>query len=159
MTSSIGRLFDAVASVLNVCQISAFEGQAAMALEQLAMREQNPTGLRYPLTLIEGELLLLDWQPLLLALLADLPMLSPAHIAAKFHHTLANVLFTVVKRVMPPQSETPIVLSGGCFQNAYLVQAIETCNQQHQYRLFRQQQIPPNDGGIALGQIFAATLR
>ncbi len=159
MTSSIGRLFDAVASVLNVCQINAFEGQAAMALEQLATREQNPTGLRYPLTLIEGELLLLDWQPLLLALLADLPMLSPAQIAAKFHHTLANALFAVVERVMPPPSEMPIVLSGGCFQNAYLVQAIETCNLQHQYRLFRQQQIPPNDGGIALGQIFAATLR
>jgi hydrogenase maturation protein HypF len=152
-TSSIGRLFDAVASLLGLCQISEFEGQAAMALEQIAMTEVDSAG--YPFSFIEGEVLIMDWQPLLLGILADLAVLDRARIAAKLHQTLAQMLFAVADRVdrfLNP--EKSIVLSGGCFQNAYLVETIERLNLSYGYQLFRHQQVPPNDGGLALGQIY-----
>jgi len=158
LTSSIGRLFDGVASLLNVCHSTGFEGQAAMAVEQLAMQVSHQEMLKqasyYPFPVCETEPLLLDWQPLIMALLADMPQLSGAEIAAKFHYSLADALLTVLAR-KTKANDLAIVCSGGCFQNAYLVEAISALNQQHHYRLFFQQQIPPNDGGLALGQILA----
>ena len=148
-TTSIGRLFDGVASLLNLCQISEFEGQAAMALERAAMNEKENES--YPFSFMDGEVLVIDWQPLLLGILADLPTESAEKIAAKFHHTLAKMIFVVAE----DRPETlPIVLSGGCFQNAYLVEVIEKHNTDYNYPLFRHEKIPPNDGGLALGQIY-----
>ncbi len=158
MTSSIGRLFDAVASLLNLRHVNDYEGQAAMALEQVTMNDANLLSASYCFTLNANDLLHLDWQPVVMAILTDLAQLTPAQIAVKFHYALANALLAVIAHIMPQGADLPVVLSGGCFQNAYLVQAIERGNLRTRYRLFYQQQVPPNDGGIALGQIFAATL-
>jgi hydrogenase maturation protein HypF len=92
----------------------------------------------------------IDWQPLLLGILEDLPVLSKEKIAVKFHVTLAKMIFTVAEQF----ERLPIVLSGGCFQNAYLVEIIEKLNAKYAYPLFRHEKIPPNDGGLALGQIY-----
>lgn len=150
-TTSVGRLFDGVASLLNLCQISEFEGQAAMAVERVAMSEICAES--YPFSFVDDEVVVIDWQPILLGVLDDLPVLSTEKIAAKFHQTLAKIIFSVAEKI---ESE-PIVLSGGCFQNAYLVEAIEKLNHEYNYRLFRHEKIPPNDGGLALGQVFAST--
>ncbi|MEI6705844.1 MAG: carbamoyltransferase HypF [Methylococcales bacterium] len=157
MTTSIGRLFDAFASLLGLCQISDFEGQAAMALEACASKCEfirtvriNPH-LHYPIGIIEAECLLLDWQPLLTGVLADLNHISREEIAARIHHSLANWVFAIAEKTNAPR----LVLSGGCFQNAYLVEAIIHAQQAQNYQLFRHATIPPNDGGLALGQIYA----
>ena len=157
MTTSIGRLFDAFASLLGLCQISDFEGQAAMALEACASKCEfirtvriNPH-LHYPIRVIEAECLLLDWQPLLTGVLADLNHISREEIAARIHHSLANWVFAIAEKT----NATRLVLSGGCFQNAYLVDAIVHAQQAQDYQLFRHATIPPNDGGLALGQIYA----
>jgi hydrogenase maturation protein HypF len=153
MTTSIGRLFDAFSSVLNLCQVSDFEGQAAMALEACAMKCK--VGNAYPTRLIEvEECLILDWQPLLAGVLADLTQISRPQIAARIHHSLANWVFAIAEK--PHASR--LVLSGGCFQNAYLVEAIVNHEQAQHYTLFRHAAIPPNDGGLALGQIYAHAL-
>lgn len=155
-TTSIGRLFDGVASLLGLCQISEFEGQAAMALERAAMFEIYSES--YSIELMTSSPLRtgshatneIDWQPLLLGILTDLPRLTKEQIAAKFHQTLGKMIFAVAEKF----ELLPIVLSGGCFQNAYLVDAIENLNLEHGYPLFRHEKIPPNDGGLALGQIY-----
>jgi hydrogenase maturation protein HypF len=152
LTTSIGRLFDAFSSLLNLCQISEFEGQAAMALEACAMNSK--VGSVYPTQFIEAECLILDWQPLLTGVLADLNRVSHEQIAANIHHSLANWVFAVAEKT----NATRLVLSGGCFQNAYLVEAIVNAEQARQYELFRHATIPPNDGGLALGQIYASVL-
>jgi hydrogenase maturation protein HypF len=92
----------------------------------------------------------INWQPLILEILEDLPILSKEKIAAKFHQTLAKMIFAVAEEF----ELLPIILSGGCFQNAYLVAAIENLNSKYNYPLFRHEKIPPNDGGLALGQIY-----
>lgn len=148
MTTSIGRLFDAFSSLLGLCHISEFEGQAAMALENYAMTCK--TGNAYPTRFIAP---ILDWQPLLTGVLVDLNRISHAQIAANIHLSLANWVFTIAKKT----NATRLVLSGGCFQNAYLVEAIVNAEQAHHYELFRHTTIPPNDGGLALGQIYAST--
>jgi len=164
MTTSIGRLFDAFASLLGLCHISEFEGQAAMALEACAMHCHsfpraawecsNGAPRHYPTRVIEANCLILDWQPLLTGVLSDLKHTQPEQIAANIHHTLANWVFTVAEK----NHATRLVLSGGCFQNAYLVEAIVHAEQAKHYQLFRHATIPPNDGGLALGQIYARVL-
>lgn len=162
MTTSIGRLFDAFSSLLGLCQISEFEGQAAMALETCAMKcrcesirtVRIDSHLPYPTQFIKAEGLILDWQPLLTGILADLNQINHEQIAAKIHHSLANWVFAVAEKT----NATRLVLSGGCFQNAYLVEAIVNAEQAKHYTLFRHAAIPPNDGGLALGQIYASAL-
>jgi hydrogenase maturation protein HypF len=149
MTTSIGRLFDAFSSLLGLCQISDFEGQAAMALEACAMNSRVRCA--YPTSLIETDSLILDWQPLLTGVLADLNQASREEIAARIHHSLANWVFVIAEKT----NANRLVLSGGCFQNAYLVEAIVNAEQAQHYTLFRHATIPPNDGGLALGQIYA----
>ena len=169
-TSSVGRLFDGVASLLGLCQISEFEGQAAMAVEQAAMNESESESYLGFMTASPQRngshgAVEIDWQPLIVGILEDLSRLSTAQIAAKFHHTLAEMIFAIAERrpsrfLKPGRSEKlPIVLSGGCFQNAYLVEAIEKANLKYEFPLFRHEKIPPNDGGLALGQTYCQQLK
>ncbi|WP_428355351.1 carbamoyltransferase HypF [Methyloprofundus sp.] len=114
LTSSVGRLFDAVASLLNLCHINQFEGQAAMLLEQAANRVK--TEYYYPFELSGESPIVIDWMPMVQAILFDLGSLDSNIIAAKFHNTLAEMTVHIAERAHQQQ----IVLSGGCFQNAYL---------------------------------------
>ena len=147
-TSSAGRLFDAVAACAGLRSRASYEGQAAMQLEFAADGETSPDAYRLPLA---GALL--DWEPLFRALLDDLASaVALGRIAAKFHNALARGMVEVALRAACAR----VVLSGGCFQNARLtecaVQALETAG----FEVLRHRQVPPNDGGIALGQAIAA---
>jgi hydrogenase maturation protein HypF len=148
VTSSAGRLFDAVASLVGLRQISRFEGQAAMELE-FALHGIE-TDESYDFSLSEETL---DWEPMLRALISDvLKSVSVGKIAAKFHNTLVEMIVTVARRVR----EERVVLTGGCFQNKYLTERAIARLGEEGFRIYWHQRIPPNDGGIALGQIVAA---
>jgi len=158
LTSSVGRLFDAVSSLLGLCQRAHFEGQAAMELEFAA--DPFPTEEVYPFQLVaaggngslHGPAMVIDWAPMLRALLADLEGNEPAgRIAAKFHNTLADVIVATALRV----GEERVVLTGGCFQNRLLSERAISRLAARGFRPYWHQRVPPNDGGIALGQIFA----
>ncbi|MEC4750332.1 carbamoyltransferase HypF [Methylomicrobium sp. Wu6] len=149
-TTSAGRLFDAVASLLGLCQVSQYEGQAAMALESYAARSEYDGS--YPFRIIAGEPLVIDWQDTVEHLLAYIPEHNAELIAKKFHNTLAEMILAVARRA----GEQTIVLSGGCFQNACLVEKAESKLTNAGFQVFRHQKIPPNDGGLALGQLYAA---
>ena len=152
LTTSMGRLFDAVASLTNLRQHIRFEGQAAMELEFAV--DGIETDEHYPLPLAtHSSPFVLDWSMLALSVLADATSgADMAEISAKFHNALAESVVAVAKKI----GETRVVLSGGCFQNRYLVERTVTRLRAENYSPYWHQRVPPNDGGIALGQIFAA---
>lgn len=186
LTSSVGRLFDAVAALTGLRYRARFEGQAAMELEFAAqsvttdavyelprpergglgginahstrVRSADPiaspaASRPQPAPNTSDGLLVLDWSPMLAAILADLADgVAASLIAAKFHNTLAEAIRLVAQHL----GERRVVLSGGCFQNGYLtertVQRLRTAG----FQPYWHQRVPPNDGGIALGQVAAA---
>ncbi len=158
-TTSAGRLFDAVASLSGLRQLIKYEGQAAMELEFAIGAEK--TAEAYPFDLHEGttkdshpEGMVVDWEPLILALLEDVRSRIPlARISKKFHNTLVEAIISVSRRI----EEERIVLTGGCFQNRVLLESAVRRLKEEGFRPYWHQRIPPNDGGIALGQIVAAS--
>ncbi len=148
-TSSAGRLFDAVAALTGLRQESKFEGQAAMALEFAVLTDVAEA---YPFEIGAGEPAVIDWQPMMTAICNDLREDVPAGvIAARFHNALVAIMLAVARKVDRPR----IVLSGGCFQNQYLTGRAVTELAAAGFRPYWHRCIPPNDGGIAVGQLMA----
>jgi hydrogenase maturation protein HypF len=152
-TTSAGRLFDAIAAiVLGIVKID-FDGQAAMRLEAAADPKEEG---QYRLPLIDGELLTLDWRPLITDVLTDRAKDIPAGaIAMRFHRALAAGIIEVWKR----RPDLPLVLSGGVFQNRLLVETIVEMFPGDCQKLGLPGVIPPNDGGLAAGQLAVAIAR
>ena len=148
----MGRLFDAVASFTNLRQQIRYEGQAAMELE-FAL-EGIKTDDRYVLSLVtRHSSLVLDWSPMVHEILADVKAGIPTGIiSARFHNALVEAMIAVAKRA----GQNRVVLSGGCFQNRYLTERAVRRLQAEGFRPYWHQRVPPNDGGIALGQVIAA---
>jgi hydrogenase maturation protein HypF len=158
-TSSAGRLFDAVASLLDLRQTVRFEGQAAMELEALACAAAD-TDCDYPLhTTRKSGALVLDWGPMIGAVGEDLRQgVASEVIARKFHNTLVNMMLMAAEQIFSvhASAERKIVLTGGCFQNKLLTELAIRLLGNAGYRVYWHQRIPPNDGGISVGQIMAA---
>jgi hydrogenase maturation protein HypF len=156
LTSSIGRLFDAVASLTGLVQKTSFEGQAAMALEFAADGNTKQTSYRFaidPTGTNEDQPLIVDWRPMLRDLLADIKRGIPiTHMANAFHDALINAIVEMAELV----GETRVVLTGGCFQNRYLAEGAIGRLRQAGFTPYWHQHIPTNDGGLALGQAFWA---
>lgn len=148
-TTSAGRLFDAVASLLGFCQANRFEGQAAIALEQAAAEFQSDDF--YEFRILDKPSAAVDWQPMIEQLVADIPNCNPGLIARKFHNTLAAMIVAVAERA----DERIVVLSGGCFQNALLTELAAKQLKSAGFRVYCHEKIPPNDGGLSLGQLYA----
>src|SRR6266496_2615883 len=149
ITSSVGRLFDAVASLVGLRHRASFEGQAAMEME---FAIESPTNESYSFEIYEGLPRIVNWQPMMKEILNDLRRAqSVATISAKFHNTLAEIIVAVAKQI----DQEKIVLTGGCFQNRYLTEATINRLIKEGFRPYWHQRVPPNDGGIALGQIIS----
>jgi hydrogenase maturation protein HypF len=149
-------LFDAVACLVGLRQVVNYEGQAAMELE---FRLQGVTADEtYPFTVDQTSSdapVILDWRPMLPELLLDVAAGVPVGcISARFHNTLVEMMVAVAKRA----GVECIALSGGCFQNAYLTERAVQRLREEGFRPYWHQRVPPNDGGIALGQIVAASV-
>jgi hydrogenase maturation protein HypF len=150
VTSSVGRLFDAVAALLDLRQRLSFEGQAAMELE---FALQPGIEAAYSFQLIPGPPAIVDWQPMVEEILRDRQhACSVGFISAKFHNALAEIIVAVARLA----GEEKVVLSGGCFQNRYLTERAVRRLVECGFRAYWHQRVPTNDGGIALGQIIAA---
>ncbi len=154
VTSSAGRLFDAVASIIGQRQYIRFEGQAAMELEFLTdgifTDESYPHGV--PEEKKKGPAIV-DWAPLIEGVIRDRRVDAPLPlIAARFHNTLAEMIVAVARL----SGEERVALSGGCFQNKYLLERTVSRLEEEGFSAYRHQRMPPNDGGISLGQIWGA---
>lgn len=149
-TSSAGRLFDAVASLLGITHRSNYEGQAAMMLEFAADHNVHDY---YPIKVIGEEQFMVDWEPLIDSIIKDAAeKIDIKVISSKFHNSLAELIVLIAKKV----GEEKVVLSGGCFQNALLVERCLKRLRESNFKVYWHQRVPPNDGGISLGQIAAS---
>jgi hydrogenase maturation protein HypF len=175
VTTSAGRLFDAVASLIQLRQQIRFEGQAAMELEfalegvetdeayelriadcglrNSAREDSRPTRTSKAESGKRKAEMILDWSPMIEAIMADVKNgVSTGIISAKFHNALAEGMVAVARRA----GQERVALSGGCFQNRYLTERAVRRLQAEGFRPYWHQRVPPNDGGIALGQVIAA---
>lgn len=162
LTSSMGRLFDAVAALSGVRTHVGYEGQAAVELEWLAT--QTPGSIAYPFDLAteqEGprpsSVLVVDTRPLIRAIAADVAdRIESRVIARRFHTTVVEMVAVVCTRLRAESGLNTVILSGGVFLNALLTH--ETCSrlEREGFCVFRHRRVPPNDGGLALGQVAIA---
>ncbi len=149
-TSSLGRLFDAVAVLCGLPAKVSFEGQAAMALEFAVDPSETSA---YDLPLQAGEPVLMDWAPLMQGVIGDLQSGESANtIAARFHNALAEAAVAVAERA----GLKTVALTGGCFQNARLTRQVAKRLGEAGFQVLMHRRVPPGDGGIALGQIVIA---
>jgi len=153
----VGRLFDAVGALVLNMPVSRYEGEVAFTWN-LAARDSEPG--RYPIVIRDG---VTPWEidprPMIRAVVEDLRAgRSAATISARFHNTLAAATAEVIRAALAVHGDLPVVLSGGCFQNARLTESI-TGALRPEVRLFMNRDVPPGDGGIALGQAFIANAR
>jgi len=155
LTSSAGRLFDAVAALLDLHQRSSFEGQAAMALEHAIDGYETQERYDGGWEDCDGSENLRDpgdWEPIVRGVIADLRRGAPAgRAAARFHNSLVEAIVSVALRT----GEQRVALTGGCFQNRYLTERTVQRLREEGFRPYWHQRVPPNDGGIALGQLAA----
>jgi hydrogenase maturation protein HypF len=156
LTSSAGRLFDGVASLTGLRHRVRYEGQAAMELEFAC--QACDTDERYEIPWCPGassspsEPRRLDWRPMVRALVADLRAgRSRSLVAARFHNALVEAILNVAQAA----GFERVVLSGGCFQNRCLLERSVARLARNGFRPVWPQRVPPNDGGIALGQVAA----
>ncbi|MFH1699874.1 MAG: carbamoyltransferase HypF [Candidatus Zixiibacteriota bacterium] len=151
LTSSMGRLFDAVSSLLDLCQKSDYEAEAAIALESVIGSLLTEESYDFEVDTIKNTYIV-NWHPIIKSVLNDLrDNIKPETISGKFHNTLAEIILTVAKLTGIKQ----VALTGGCFQNKYLTERAIIRLRQENFKPFRHQRIPTNDGGISAGQIMA----
>jgi hydrogenase maturation protein HypF len=165
VTSSAGRLFDAIASIAGLRQKVRFEGQAAMemefALDGVTTDEAYPFDLSHcrfekgqSAARASQPAIVVDWAPMVRGVLSDARSSVPiGNLSAKFHNTLVEAIVAIALRI----GEERVVLTGGCFQNKYLTERAVRRLEREGFRAYWHQRVPPNDGGIALGQILAAS--
>jgi len=141
LTSSVGRLFDGVASLLGILQVSNYEGQAPMILEELYEPTVRDS---YPFEVNNGEV---DWKPVILALLEEK---DKSLAVSRFINTLAEIVLFIAEIL----DREVVCLSGGVMQNAPLVEKIRLLLEERGFKVYTHQRVPPNDGGLSLGQLF-----
>jgi hydrogenase maturation protein HypF len=154
ITTSVGRLFDAVAALLGFTRRLTFEGQAAVWLEHLARRSPPVPPYPFPFT---GQVL--DFRPALAAVVADRRRGRPeAEIARAFHAGLAAAVAATARALAAETGARHVVLSGGVFQNVLLLELIRAGLEGSGLEVWTNRDVPPNDGGVSLGQAALAAL-
>ncbi len=159
-TTSMGRLFDAVASLTDLCCVVSFEGQAAMAVQFAAEEEVEAGGVTvegYSMDLVPSHgpdtKWTVDWQPMFSAVLEDLRRNRRLEqTAARFHVGLAEAIVRVAQAAGLPR----VVLTGGCFQNGLLLSLATRRLEEAGLAVYSHRLVPPNDGGLSLGQAVVA---
>jgi hydrogenase maturation protein HypF len=172
LTSSCGRLFDAVAALLNLRHKVSYDGQGAIELEGLAERDtpippldprgshSQGSGYAYNILYHEEAPLQLDFSPMFPEILADIAAaVQTSVIAYRFHATVASATTDICLNIAAATGLERIILSGGVFQNRLLTEMVYTALSNRKLSVFTHRLVPPNDGGIALGQAAVAGRR
>jgi len=160
MTSSVGRLFDAVAALCGAAPAMTYEGQAAMWLESLAERSDDGGAYRIDVRGEVGAPLIVDTRPVIRGVHQDLRLgVAPAVVARRFHNTLTHAAVAVVRALCESTGIDGVALSGGVFANGLLALELDGMLASAGLRVYRHQQMPPGDGGLCLGQVAVAAAR
>jgi hydrogenase maturation protein HypF len=156
-TSSVGRLFDAVASLLGVRHRARYEAQAAIELEALAIPGDHGC---YPIELGAGEPMVIDPSPVIRGIVRDLQHgVAVPVVASRFHASVTAMILHVCQRLRSGTGLGRVVLSGGVFQNVTLLTGVRRALLGAGFEVFSHHRVPPNDGGVALGQAAVAHVR
>ena len=158
LTTSAGRLFDAVAAALNVCRLRTYEGQPAMELEMVA--DETEDGF-YPAAVESAPgVLVLDTLAIFRGVVADrISGVAAAAIAARFHNSLVRLLADACALIREQTGLNLVALSGGVMQNAMLFTRLQRALAERSFEVLTHTLTPPNDGSIALGQVAVAAAR
>jgi hydrogenase maturation protein HypF len=149
-TSSCGRLFDAVAALIGVRSVVSFEGQAAMRVEAIAVDDVRDG---YEFAVAGERPAQVDMRPMVRQIVSDVERgVSAGVMAARFHNTLVAVVRAMCGRMREELGLARVCLSGGCFQNARLLHGSVEGLRADGFEVFFHREIPPNDGGISVGQ-------
>ncbi|MAE07969.1 MAG: carbamoyltransferase HypF [Bacteroidetes bacterium] len=153
LSSSAGRLFDAISALLGVCQSAAYHAEAPMQLESAT---DTTIATSYSFSLKNNISFKSTFEEIISDLLNGIPI---DKISGKFHNTMVNVIVDVAKHIRNSSGINNVVLSGGTFQNSILLEKTEIKLSENGFNYYTQAQIPSNDGGIALGQLAIAAKR
>lgn len=155
LTSSCGRLFDAVSALIGVCGQTNYDAQAAIELEMIAANDIEKT---YPFTIEpEGEMKIIRLEKLFTAIISDMKSGTAASIiSAKFHNTISQMTTLMCRQLAKECGLKTVAISGGCFQNRRLMGQTITGLKAAGFNVISQSQVPANDGGVALGQAVIA---
>ena len=155
LTSSCGRLFDAVSSLIGIRDEISYEGQAAMELESFCA--SGITG-RYKFNIDkEEEKFIINPQEIFIDIIADLKKgLDKKVMATKFHNTVAKFTVDLCGKIRENTGINEVALSGGVFQNKYLTEKVVFLLEDKGFKVYIQRKVPPNDGGVSLGQAVVA---
>jgi len=171
LTSSMGRLFDGVSSLIGVCDFAGFEGEAAVRLEKIIEGEgciphhelRSGTGhgvkggYKFKYTQ-EGEMIIVNWEPVIRGVVKDLRRrVKKPEISLKFHNAICNMIKEVCVLLRKRYRINKVCLSGGVFQNKYISGRIGPVLAEDGFKAYRHDKVPAHDGGIALGQAILAT--
>ena len=157
ITTSAGRLFDAVASLLGVAHVSTFEAEAAMRLEAVASSSRDLSAVDHVDIGLDGDPAVLDTVRLVRTLFLERQRGGDGHeLAAIFHESLARGIANTCVRLSGDHGVSRIALSGGVFQNALLLGRVSLLLRERGLFVYTNQQVPANDGGISLGQALVA---
>jgi hydrogenase maturation protein HypF len=150
MTSGAGRLFDAISAILGFCPVATFDSEAPMRLESAIDCKTNDY---YPFLAHKT----IVFAGTIEAILKDLTKGNFSVISAKFHNTVAQVILEVSKQIRKNTSLNKVILSGGVFQNKYLLEKSSYLLNRNNFKVFSNNQVPSNDGGLSLGQLVIAS--
>ena len=155
LTSSCGRLFGAASSLIGIRDEISYEGQAAMELESFCASGIKE---RYNFCICkEGDEFIIDPQEIFIDIITDLKEgIDKKVMAAKFHNTVAEFTLNLCGKIKKSTGINKIALSGGVFQNRYLTERIISLLEKDDFQVYIQRKVPPNDGGISLGQAVVA---
>ena len=157
-TSSMGRLFDAVSSLLSIRDEVHYEGQAAIELEMIADRGVKED---YAFTVHQDETpMVINPADMIRGIVRDLTDGTPvARISGKFHRTVAHLIVETCEMIQSKETLNRVVLSGGVFQNIFLLSLVVEGLQRSGFEVYTHHLVPTNDGGISLGQAVIAHMR
>jgi hydrogenase maturation protein HypF len=151
LSCGAGRYFDAVSALLGLCLDASYEGEAPMKLESLADRSVKH---EYRFTTREA----IDFRNVFSMIMADLSAgKSPGYISACFHNTVISAIFETANRISRERGLVKVLLSGGMFQNRIILEGLAPRMERSGLEMFIHEKVPPNDGGIALGQLAIAS--
>jgi len=153
LTSGVGRLFDCVASLLDLVQVPSFQAEGPMRLESIVTDDCTES---YSFSC--GETICFD--DTIRGIISDIQhCLDMSLIATKFHNTIILAIFDSVNAIRLKYGINKVVLSGGVFQNKYLLEGVTEIIKKYNFEVYSHATVPTNDGGIALGQLAVASKR
>jgi len=157
-TTSMGRFFDAVSSILDCTHSASFEGEAAIHLEMTAADNEDE---RYDIKIDKiGSKYIIDDLHIFKQIIKDIQnKIEKSKISARFHNTLAEVVLNISRMIRETHNINNIALSGGVFQNNYLLRKCYKALKKNSFKVYSNFKVPVNDGGISLGQAYIAALK